>query len=209
MQITIALLQEIPAYMCTFLACLALYNTRWDDYEHTYNKIIIENIITTQSKNTSILAMMKETKKKRDEIIVQEINSWPHTRTHTHLSSFQGGGFPFIAVAELLVCFQLNGMLYLSRSHFGILYLRPIPIFSGYSEFGALDRMSSLSSHLLGAQQSIYKKKKVRVKKNLGNAQNNNAEGMCIVALQLFAPCGSYMIVIDHKTSLSNTCIAV
>ncbi len=75
MQITIALLQEIPAYMCTFWACLALYNTRWDDYEHTYNKIIIANIITTQSKNKSILAMMKETKKKRDEIIVQEINS--------------------------------------------------------------------------------------------------------------------------------------
>ncbi len=38
--------------------------------------------------------MMKETKKKRDEIIVQEINSWPHK----HLSSFQGS-FPFIAVA--------------------------------------------------------------------------------------------------------------
>ncbi len=105
--------------------------------------------------------MMKETKKKRDE------NNCPRNKqlaTHTHLSSFQGG-FPFIAVAELLVCFQLNGMLYLSKSHFRILYLRPIPIFSGYSEFGALDRMSSLSSHLLGAQQLILRGKKVRVKK--------------------------------------------
>ncbi len=55
--------------------------------------------------------------------------------------------------------------------------------------------MSSLSSHLalaLGAQNQSYEEKS-ESEKNLGNAHNNNAEVMCIVALQLFAPCGSYM----------------